>query len=168
MRHVVAITILLVSIVPVAAYAHPGRTDSSGCHTCRTNCSNWGLSTGEYHCHRAKAVPQPEAPIKSTFGEGGTGYTSPAPEYAVPAAITPATAPKKVEKEPKKPSQKQREKVDAQIKPNASSTPREKKAGEPIPSPVRIPAQTAPITETSSTDFSTFTRLLTAMLRLAF
>lgn len=31
--------------------AHPGRTDSSGCHTCRTNCSSWGLSYGQYHCH---------------------------------------------------------------------------------------------------------------------
>lgn len=38
------IPILLVS-------AHPGRTDSSGCHTCRTNCERWGLSYGEYHCH---------------------------------------------------------------------------------------------------------------------
>jgi len=31
--------------------AHPGRTDSSGCHTCRTNCEDWGLEYGEYHCH---------------------------------------------------------------------------------------------------------------------
>jgi hypothetical protein len=33
------------------AYAHPGRTDSNGGHTCRTNCGSWGLSTGEYHYH---------------------------------------------------------------------------------------------------------------------
>lgn len=33
------------------ASAHPGGTDASGCHTCRTNCSRWGLSSGEYHCH---------------------------------------------------------------------------------------------------------------------
>lgn len=33
------------------ALAHPGRTDSSGCHTCRTNCSKWGLRSGQYHCH---------------------------------------------------------------------------------------------------------------------
>jgi len=31
--------------------AHPGGTDSSGCHTCRTNCEDWGLEYGEYHCH---------------------------------------------------------------------------------------------------------------------
>lgn len=32
-------------------YAHPGRTDSNGCHTCRTNCEKWGLGYGQYHCH---------------------------------------------------------------------------------------------------------------------
>lgn len=32
-------------------YAHPGRTDSNGCHTCRSNCEKWGLSYGQYHCH---------------------------------------------------------------------------------------------------------------------
>ncbi|WP_342504698.1 YHYH domain-containing protein [Sporosarcina sp. FSL K6-2383] len=31
--------------------AHPGRTDGSGGHTCRTNCAKWGLNTGEYHYH---------------------------------------------------------------------------------------------------------------------
>ena len=72
-------------ILPNLVLAHPGRTDSSGCHTCRTNCPSWGLNYGEYHCHNAKATPQPLAPIKSTYGEGGTGYTSPAPEYAKPA-----------------------------------------------------------------------------------
>ena len=70
--------------------AHPGRTDSSGCHTCRTNCSSWGLSSGEYHCHRAKTTaPQPKEPIKSKFGENGTGYTQPAPEYKSPAISAP-------------------------------------------------------------------------------
>jgi len=73
--------ILLLSIYANGVLAHPGRTDSSGCHTCRTNCSSWGLSSGEYHCHRAKSLPQPTSPIKSTYGEGGTGYTQPAPEY---------------------------------------------------------------------------------------
>ncbi len=31
--------------------AHSGRTDASGCHTCRTNCAKYGLRTGQYHCH---------------------------------------------------------------------------------------------------------------------
>ncbi len=43
------LTLFLLSSSPVLA--HPGRTDSSGCHTCRTNCPSWGLSYGEYHCH---------------------------------------------------------------------------------------------------------------------
>lgn len=73
--------------IPLVALAHPGRTDSSGCHTCRTNCSKWGLSTGEYHCHRAKTLPQPKEPVKSHFSETG-GYTTPAPEYKQPAVPT--------------------------------------------------------------------------------
>lgn len=31
--------------------AHPGRTDGSGGHTCRTNCPSWGLDYGDYHYH---------------------------------------------------------------------------------------------------------------------
>lgn len=31
--------------------AHPGNTDSSGGHTCWTNCSYWGYDYGEYHYH---------------------------------------------------------------------------------------------------------------------
>ncbi|WP_235549549.1 YHYH domain-containing protein [Paenibacillus sp. Soil766] len=31
--------------------AHPGRQDSEGGHTCRTNCPEWGLDYGEYHYH---------------------------------------------------------------------------------------------------------------------
>ena len=76
---------LLLLVMPFLAFAHPGRTDAYGCHTCRTNCPSWGLSYGEYHCHNAKALPQPEEPIKSKYGESGTGYTIPAPEYKQPA-----------------------------------------------------------------------------------
>ena len=68
------------------ASAHPGNTDAYGCHTCRTNCPKWGLSTGEYHCHRSKGLPQPTEPIKSKLNtDGGQGYTLPAPEYKDPA-----------------------------------------------------------------------------------
>jgi hypothetical protein len=67
--------------------AHPGRTDSSGCHTCRTNCASWGLSNGEYHCHRAKtSAPQLVEPVRSHKGENGqSGFTTAAPDYKIPA-----------------------------------------------------------------------------------
>ena len=39
--------------------AHPGRTDSSGGHTCRTNCSKWGLRFGQYHTHGGTTTPTP-------------------------------------------------------------------------------------------------------------
>ncbi len=51
MKKKICILILLLTIMPTMVFAHPGRTDSSGCHTCRTNCASWGLSDGEYHCH---------------------------------------------------------------------------------------------------------------------
>lgn len=38
-------------ITPSKVEAHPGRTDANGCHYCRTNCAEWGLRTGQYHCH---------------------------------------------------------------------------------------------------------------------
>jgi len=75
------IIFLTVISFSITAQAHPGSTDSSGCHTCRTNCSSWGLSTGEYHCHNAKQPTQPLEPITSHYGEGGTGYTTPEPDY---------------------------------------------------------------------------------------
>lgn len=53
MKKVVKYLIILIVIFmfPILVSAHPGRTDSKGCHTCRTNCESWGLSYGQYHCH---------------------------------------------------------------------------------------------------------------------
>lgn len=45
------IMIMIVMLSPLYVEAHPGRTDSKGCHTCRTNCAKWGLRYGQYHCH---------------------------------------------------------------------------------------------------------------------
>lgn len=83
MRKIFYTFILGALLIPYISFAHPGNTDSSGCHTCRTNCSKWGLSTGEYHCHRAKSLSQPKEPVKSHYSETG-GYTTPAPEYKQP------------------------------------------------------------------------------------
>ncbi len=69
----------LVAIAAIFAFAppvssHSGRTDASGCHTCRTNCAKYGLRTGQYHCHgssRSSASsratsppPPPSAPVR--------------------------------------------------------------------------------------------------------
>jgi hypothetical protein len=52
--------------------AHGGRTDSSGCHNCRT-----GACAGEYHCH------------------GGGGYV--APQIQIQPVVTPSLQPVTVE-----------------------------------------------------------------------
>ncbi len=44
-----AILLFIASVQVV--FAHPGGTDSHGCHTCHTHCAKWGLKQGEYHCH---------------------------------------------------------------------------------------------------------------------
>lgn len=104
----------LIIFSPLTVSAHPGRTDAYGCHTCRTNCAKWGLDSGEYHCHNAKALPQPLPPVTSH----SNGVTEPAPQYAKPVVqpvvktvpvikpiVQPAPKPviKKIEKEIVKP-----------------------------------------------------------------
>lgn len=51
---VIAVASLLWSPI---SYAHPGRTASDGCHYCRTNCSNWGVSWNVRHCHGGYTPP---------------------------------------------------------------------------------------------------------------
>lgn len=43
--------IVIFNMSTISIIAHPGNTDSNGGHTCRTNCSSWGLQYGEYHYH---------------------------------------------------------------------------------------------------------------------
>jgi hypothetical protein len=61
-------------LVPAPVYAHPGRTDSSGDHTCRTNCANWGLGDGEYHSHGGGG---------SSGGSTGNTFTAPEVESSL-------------------------------------------------------------------------------------
>lgn len=57
-KHIFILSLLFV--LPLQAQAHPGDdlADANGCHHCWTNCSNWGLSYGQLHCH-AKQTPLP-------------------------------------------------------------------------------------------------------------
>lgn len=47
----ILVVCLMCLFIPSVVSAHPGNTDGSGCHKCNTNCTKWGLNTGEYHCH---------------------------------------------------------------------------------------------------------------------
>jgi hypothetical protein len=76
------VVIFTLITLALAGFAHPGRTDSSGCHTCRTNCPNWRLSYGEYHCHRSKELPQPKEPVRNIRDQQ---ITVPTPEYKAPS-----------------------------------------------------------------------------------
>lgn len=44
-----ALFFLIILLIPSMTFAHPGKTDSSGGHTCHTNCKAYGLNYGEYH-----------------------------------------------------------------------------------------------------------------------
>lgn len=53
-KYGILILVVFISLFGIKdVYAHPGRTDSKGCHYCRTNCAKWGLRNGEYHCHNS-------------------------------------------------------------------------------------------------------------------
>lgn len=97
MRKTIKLTICLGLLFPAVVLAHPGNTDSVGCHTCRTNCAKWGLSQNEYHCHRSKGVEQPKEPVRSS----AAGVTVPAPEYKQPVVKKPAPDQAKEVKEDK-------------------------------------------------------------------
>lgn len=54
MKKLLSLLMILIFLIPKVSFAHPGRTNSSGCHTCYTKCSEWGLEYGQYHCHDKK------------------------------------------------------------------------------------------------------------------
>lgn len=64
-----------------AAAAHPGRTDSKGGHTCRTNCERWGLKYGEYHYHNGGS--------SSSSSGGSAASKSSAPKSSSSSASKP-------------------------------------------------------------------------------
>ncbi len=78
MRKVVRCLFLgaLIFVIPILLVsAHPGRTDSNGCHTCRTNCAKWGLSNGQYHCHNGGSTPSSNSRIYNTTTKTTTTTT---------------------------------------------------------------------------------------------
>jgi len=74
-RVVLALLLLVLFSIPLSSAAHPGNTDGSGCHTCRTNCTErWGIPYDFYHRHNpvrpcsddSTAVPTTKAPTTTT------------------------------------------------------------------------------------------------------
>lgn len=65
-KKIIFILFLITLLMDCNVYAHPGRTDSNGCHTCRTNCEKWGLSNGQYHCHNGKNTSSSNKTSNST------------------------------------------------------------------------------------------------------
>ncbi|EEL24728.1 hypothetical protein bcere0017_5890 [Bacillus cereus Rock1-3] len=91
-------------IAPISAYAHPGRTDANGGHTCRTNFEKWGLQYGEYHYHNKPA--------------SSSGATSPAPSQNNNGAVEAekqraAEAQRKAEEERQRVAEEQRKAEEA-------------------------------------------------------
>ena len=80
MKKRIGIILTILLIVCNGVFAHPGRTDSSGCHTCRTNCSKYGLKTGEYHCHDGssskKTTTSNKSNTKTTTTKKSTSKTN--------------------------------------------------------------------------------------------
>lgn len=79
MKKILIFGVLLLLIQSSIAFAHPGRTDSMGGHTCKTNCEKWGLEYGEYHFYnedldskkiKTEAKKEAKKTAKSKNGKG--------------------------------------------------------------------------------------------------
>jgi len=82
--YIIVVLFLVVSTVS----AHPGRTDSNGGHTCKTNCEKWGLKDGEYHYNNRPMPVSNPTPTPSP-----TPTPTPAPTPTVTLKSTPTLTP---------------------------------------------------------------------------
>ena len=95
----ILILVLLLSIfVPLDVFAHPGRTDSKGCHKCNadnTNCASWGLNDYEYHCHSGNTYTNSKGQVFNSDGtkisDGNSSNNTPT-EPSTPSTPTPPPA----------------------------------------------------------------------------
>jgi hypothetical protein len=75
---------LMFLLMPSYVMAHPGNTDASGGHTCRTNCEDWGLNYGEYHYHDGSSSNDSQSDYDAGYERGydtAYGYASKCQEY---------------------------------------------------------------------------------------
>ena len=83
MKKSIGVLLLIVSLfsISTSVLAHPGNTDGSGGHTCRTNCTEkWGLNYGEYHYHNGggsdSSSSSDSQPSYNAQAERDNGYDS--------------------------------------------------------------------------------------------
>jgi hypothetical protein len=80
----ISVISLLFFAHPSPLFAHPGNTDSAGCHTCRTNCTErWGIPYGFYHTHY---------PVRACGAPPTTNVVTPTPRPS-PKTIKPSPTP---------------------------------------------------------------------------
>ncbi|WP_155890029.1 YHYH domain-containing protein [Peribacillus kribbensis] len=70
--------ILIFFLAQNTTYAHPGRTDAKGGHTCHTNCAKWGLQNGEYHYHNGAS----SSSSSSSSDDSSSGNSSSSSNYS--------------------------------------------------------------------------------------
>lgn len=82
MQKIIGVLLFVIFFFSISAsgLAHPGRTDGSGGHTCRTNCTEkWGLNYGEYHYHNGgsdSSSPSVSQPSYNVQAERDNGYNA--------------------------------------------------------------------------------------------
>lgn len=72
MKKILISLIIIILMTTTVVSAHPGRTDSGGGHTCRTNCPSWGLNTGQYHYHGGSSTSNSSHSGSSSSGSSTT------------------------------------------------------------------------------------------------
>ncbi|CAM4505255.1 copper amine oxidase N-terminal domain-containing protein [Paenibacillus macerans] len=83
---VLSMAIMMVAASAAPAGAHPGRTDSKGGHTCRTNCEKWGLEYGEYHYHNGGGSSSKSGSSKAGSSKSGSSTKSSSTSKKKPAS----------------------------------------------------------------------------------
>lgn len=66
MKFKTIIFVIIFCLTLTTVMAHPGKTDNSGGHTCKTNCGKWGLDYGEYHFHGTSSITTPTVTTNQT------------------------------------------------------------------------------------------------------
>ncbi|GAA0368568.1 copper amine oxidase N-terminal domain-containing protein [Bacillus horti] len=89
MKKYLSILICAVLIISTSSvtFAHPGRTDANGGHTCRTNCEKWGLEYGEYHYHSGGGSGTRSNSTSSSSSSSSAGSSTTATTKSNPAPV---------------------------------------------------------------------------------